>query len=158
MPGPPNLNTREGLVQRRRTMVARLWARGLSQREIEEALAKVQDLRNPQGKPYSIATVNRDIQVIRLEMQQQYAADYFAHASEMLAQYREVRREAWRNGDLDAVLKACAAECKLMGLDRPDRLEVTWRREAEEAGFDAGDVFEKLVQQAEQLLAEGGGG
>lgn len=154
MAGPPNLNRKTGVTETRRTVVARLWARGLSQREIEEGLKKA-GLVNFHGKPWSTTTVHRDVQAVKLEMQQQYAADYFAHASEMLAQYREVRREAWRSGDLDAVLKACAAECKLMGLDKPDRLELSWREEAQAQGVDASDVFEQLVRQAEELLSPG---
>ena len=126
--------------------------RGLTQREIETAMG--QKLLNPDtGKPWSIATVNRDIKEIRAGWRAEYAASYDQHISGMMAEIREVRREAWRREDFDLVLKCCDRECKLLGLDQPDKLIVDWRREATEAGVDAGNLFEKLVQQFADVQA-----
>lgn len=159
MPGPPVRNTNyQAAMDQRRTMVARLRLRGLTQREVVEALEKTK-LRNPGGKPWSLATVNRDIAAVRSGWRAEAREAYGKHVARMLAEYREVRREAWREGDHDLVLKTCQMECKLLGLDQPDRLVVDWRREAEEAGItDAGDIFEELVQQAANSLAGSAGG
>ena len=143
-------------MERRRTMVSGLLLRGLTQREIQSALSGKGGIRNGDGKPWSIGTVNRDVQAVKLAWQREYAADYHEHVARMLMEYREVRRQAWRDKDLGTVLKCCVLECKLLGLDRPDRLEIEWRKEAQDAGYDAAVVFEELVQQAAAVLDEAG--
>ena len=158
MPGPPQLNTNyQAVMDQRRTVVMRLRIRGLTQREIVEALAKT-EMRNPSGKPWGLTTVNRDIAAVRSDWRAEAREVYGEHVARMLAEYREVRREGWREKDFGLVLKACQMECKLLGLDKPDKLIVDCRREAEEAGItDAGDIFEELVQQAAVALAGGAG-
>lgn len=147
MAGPQQNTSQQAVVEQRRTLIARLRLRGLTQREIVTALGR-QGANNPQtGKAWSVATVNRDLQAVLEEWRQEYAATFDEHVAEMRAQIREVRREAWRTENHDLVLRCCAQEAKLMGLDKPDRLVVDWRREAQEAGIDAGDLFEKLVQE-----------
>lgn len=146
----------EGVMERRRTMVSGLLLRGLTQREIQTALAGKGGIRNGDNKPWSIATVNRDVQAVKLAWQREYASDYNTHVARMMAEYREIRRQAWRDKALDIVLKCCILECKLLGLDRPDRLEIEWRKEAQDAGYDAAAVFEDLVQQAAAVLDEAG--
>jgi len=143
-------------MEQRRSMVARLLLRGLTQREIQGALAGKDGIRNAEGRPWSIGTVNRDVQAVKLAWQREYAADYHEHVARMLMEYREVRRQGWRDKDLGIVLKCCVLECKLLGLDRPDRLEIEWRKEAQNAGYDAASVFEQLVQQAASVLDEAG--
>lgn len=146
--------SKQAAIDQRRIMVARLLLRGLTQREIETAMG--QKLLNPDtGKPWSIATVNRDIKEIRAEWRAEYAAVYDDHIAGMLAEIREVRREAWRIPDFDLVLKCCDRECKLLGLDQPDKLIVDWRREAAEVGLDVGNLFEKLVEQFAAVQAGG---
>ena len=148
-------NSHQSVADQRRTIVARLVLRGMTQREIVESLAR--QLTNGDGNPWSLATVNRDIKAIRKDWRKEARRDYDIHVAHMLAEYREVRRQAWVNKDYDLVLKVCDRECKLLGLDKPDLLVVSWRQEAEEAGLDAGDVFERLVATAAAALAEGQG-
>jgi hypothetical protein len=45
--------------------------------------------------------------------------------------------------------------CKIFGLDAPEKWEVDWRREAEEAGLDPSMVFERYVQAAAAAIAQG---
>lgn len=136
-------------------MVSRLLLRGLTQREIQDALSQDPKMLNGRGQPWSLATVNRDVKAVKLAWQRQYATDYQHHAARMLSEYREVRREAWRQGDLDLVMKCCQMECKLLGLDEPEKLAIVdWRREAEDAGYDAGAIFDELVAHAAASLAE----
>ena len=156
MPRQVMNTSHEGVMERRRTMVSGLLLRGLTQREIQTALAGKGGVLNGDNKPWSIATVNRDVQAVKLAWQREYASDYNTHVARMLAEYREVRRQAWRDKDLGTVLKCCVLECKLIGLDRPDRLEIEWRKEAQDAGYDASIVFEELVQQAAAVLDEAG--
>ena len=140
-------SSHQSVIDQRRTLVSRLRLRGASQREIVSMLQREGLVNHETGKPWSLATVNRDIDAIRKEWQREYAATYDEHISEMRSQIREVRREAWRQGDLELVLRCCAQEAKLLGLDKPDRLIVDWRREAMEAGIDAGNLFENLVRE-----------
>ena len=148
-------NSHQSVADQRRTIVARLVLRGMTQREIVESLAR--QLTNGDGNPWSLATVNRDIKAIRKDWRKEARRDYDIHVAHMLAEYREVRRQAWVNKDYDLVLKVCDRECKLLGLDKPDRLVLTWREEAEAAGVDASEVFEQLVREASVLLDGGDG-
>ena len=144
----PQTNTsHQAVIDQRRTLVSWLRLRGATQREIVAMLLKEGIVNQETGKAWSLATVNRDIDAVRKEWQREYAATYDEHVSEMRTQIREVRREAWRLKDLDLVLKCCTQEAKLLGLDKPDRLIVDWRREAMEAGIDAGNLFENLVRE-----------
>ena len=56
-------------MQQRKTMDARLLVRGLTQREIQSALAQPDGIRNGSGRPWSVATVNRDVRAIKLAWQ-----------------------------------------------------------------------------------------
>ena len=154
MHGPMN-GSHQSTVDQRRTLVARSVLRGMTQREIVESLAR--QVTNGDGNPWSLATVNRDIKAIRKDWRKEARRDYDVHVARMLAEYRELRREGWRTKDYDLVLKACDRECKLLGLDKPDLLVVSWRQEAEEAGLDAGHIFERLVAEAAAALAESPG-
>lgn len=142
-------NNGQAVIDERRTFVARFAVRGATQREIVKSLKK-QGFTNPKTeRPWAIGTVNRDLRAIRLEWRVRYARSYDEHVTYMLAEIRELRRQGWRDKNYKLILSCMDRECKLMGLDQPDRLVVDWREEAEQAGItDAGEIFEQLVQVA----------
>lgn len=69
------LNTsRDAIVARRRTEIARLRQQGLTQREIEAELPKLDPpCVQPDGKPFCVATINRDIAALREEWREKAA-------------------------------------------------------------------------------------
>lgn len=150
---PPKNTSQNSTVEERRTHVSRLRLRGYTQWEIVKALPKMGVL-NSKGEPWSIATINRDIKAVRQEWRNQYAKTFDEHVSNVLAEIKEVRREAWCTQDYELVLKCCDRECKLLGLDKPGKLIVDWREEAKAAGVNAGDIFESIVAEfAESITA-----
>ena len=48
-------------------------------------------------------------------------------------------------GSIDRYLRVMERRSKLLGLDAPDKLEVDWRREAEDAGIEPSEIFEEMV-------------
>jgi hypothetical protein len=53
-----------------------------------------------------------------------------------------------RYGAVDRCIRIMERRSRLLGLDSPLAISVDWRKEAEEAGLKASDVFEALVAQA----------
>ena len=133
-------------------IISRMVARGMSLGEVHDTLSKPenQEYWNPQTQePYTYSTVARDVQEIRAEWRKEYARVFDWHVARMLAEIRELRRQAWLNEDLYLVLKCCDRECKLLGLDKPGRLIVDWRTEALAAGVEDPDaLFEQLQGEA----------
>ena len=103
----------------RRRMVARLRLRGMSQREIQEALSRPQDeggLRNPRtGRPFSLGTVNADCQAAEAMWRAEMVAELQEHRSREVAELREARRAAWQGDDLGEVRLNISLEADLLG-------------------------------------------
>lgn len=140
------------IAEERRTHVARYRLQRLSVREIAERLA-VDGLRNPTtSQPWDHATVHRDCRALALEWRRDALADTARRTGEVLAELREVRRQAWAAGDLNVVLRALKQEAELLGLDAPTRVDFTAliRLDAERAGLDP----DEMVRVAEQVLRE----
>ncbi len=104
------------MIDLRRMRVASLVLRQLNQREIVEALGRV--MTNPEtGKPYSLGTINGDIRYLRSEWRQKAIRDSAEHRGRVWAELQEVKREAWAQKNLKAVLACLAQERALLGLD-----------------------------------------
>lgn len=113
------------IVAARRQKVAHLLLRGLKQREIERALA-TQKIYNPQTrKPWSLGTINADIQLMEEEWRQQAVQDLADRKSRVAAELEYLRRSAWADGDLELVRKLLKDERDMFGLDEP--IEVSLR-------------------------------
>lgn len=119
----------EAGIDRRRQRVAELVVRHRTQREICDTLA-AEGFANPEtGEPYSLGTVNADIKLLRAQWRRDSARDIQTHRSELLAELAAVKRAAWGDGDLQAVLRALKQQADILGLsqtvdDRPDSLFV----------------------------------
>lgn len=143
-------NSSQSIIENRRATVARLRLRGLTQREIVAALAQ-------QGQDFSLGTVNRDLQVIGEQWRQDARADIAELRARQFAELREVRRIAWKAGQLDTVLKSLAQEAKLLGSDAPTKVDVSWRDNLP-PGYDGDEVlrqFTELMQQAKESINDG---
>ena len=139
---------RMAIIDRRRLMVAQLLLRGLTQREIIDALAK-QGMVNPKRKtPWTPGTICHDVQAVRAEWLEQTAVTYNEYVASILAQIRAVRREAWREKNWDLVLRCLKQERDLVGLDKAKVVTIDWREEARASGIDDPDgIVEDLAAQ-----------
>lgn len=115
----PHSTAKADVTQMRRERITALLARGLTQREITMALGKPLSeggLLNPDtGKPYDLATVNRDIKAIRREWQARTAKSIDKHQARQLMELQELKRFAWANKDADLALRALEKEMRLLG-------------------------------------------
>ena len=99
--------------------------RGLTQREIVKALDHSGVINPKTGNPYNLSQINRDLKAIRAEWRAERLESIDEHIAVMLAEIREVRRRAWANQDLDTVLKCTKQERDLLGLDQPQKQQLT---------------------------------
>lgn len=110
----------------RRERVARLRLRGFTQRDIQRALSDPQrGMRDPKtGKPYSLMTINRDCKWIDKSWRENILALADEHNARILAEINEVKRTAWKDGDMQVVLRALKQEVDLFGLEAPKQTEI----------------------------------
>ena len=104
----------------RREAIAAMRARGLTQRQIRDSLLNM--------KPpieVSIATVNRDLKIIRAEWKQKATESIDEWIASELADLDELEKQAWREKRYDLILKIKDRRAKLLGLDKPMRTELT---------------------------------
>lgn len=104
------LNTADqDAIDHRRCAVARLRLRGLSQREIVTALA-ADGVVNPDTKePYSLGTVNADVQALTRQWKTEATKATAILKGSLLAELREVRRAGWAGAGDPAVTTALLA-------------------------------------------------
>lgn len=113
-------------AERRREAVARLRLRGLSVRSIATALASLDPpVLNREGKPWGKTTIQSDLDVLRERWREDSSRTIAEHHAEQLAQLREVQREAWRDRNLELVLKTHDRIARILGTDAPARVEAT---------------------------------
>ena len=149
--------SKHAVADKRREIVARGLLRGMTQLEIANYLAE-KGMVGKKGKPYSPATISRDVSVIRGEWRLAAARDYQDHIAAALAEIRELRRHAWKEMDTRLILKCWDREVKLLGLNAPEIMQIIdWRREAIEVGLDVGDLFDSMVRTATSLIEDRAG-
>ena len=138
-------NSETAQREERRQIIARLRLRGLTQREIVDAL-------HQQGRGVSIATVNRDLKVVHEQWRSHARQDIATHKARQLAELNELKRAAWQAKDYRLALSVLREEIALLGTDAP--VKILWQQELKEQGVRTGDLFEQLVQMAEQELVK----
>ena len=122
------LNTSQRAIrEQRREAVAALRLRRRTQREIVDALRQ-QGLVNPDsGEPWSLGTVNGDVQWLERSWRAAAAADIERLKGAQLAEIWEARRLAWELGDVNQVRQLIKLEMELLGTESPKRTEVSGR-------------------------------
>ena len=121
------LNTSNKMVVlRRREMVATLRCRGRTQREIQEILSKDARFHNPKTRtPWSLGTINADIQKLEADWRIQAFRTIDDHKSLVLAELEAVKKAAWDAKNFKAILTALKGKRDLLGLDAPKRSELS---------------------------------
>jgi hypothetical protein len=139
----PLNNSQEDIIAHRREAVARLRLRHLSQREICAKLAEEGIINIEENKPWSLGTINLDLKSLDAQWKRQAMNHVTAKKGLLLAEYYEVLRVAWQSDDLAIILRACKQIAELLGLDAPERTEIS--------GTDGGPVE---INDARVALAE----
>lgn len=106
----------QALIDLRRLRVASLVLRQVTQREIVELLPRYKIVNPETGQPYSLGTVNNDIQQLKAGWQAEAREKADSHLGRIWAEIQEVKREAWGQKDLRTVLTALGEEIDLLGL------------------------------------------
>ena len=153
---PKSRGNGNGIIEKRRRAISIILTERptISQREIMDILAEQFSLWNPQtDAPYSLGTINNDIQQIKAGWMERAYRAYGDWVAEQVATIERVKEKAFRDGRLDIVLRCVEQICKLLGLYEPTRFVIDWQQEAREAGLDPSDVFERYVQAAATALA-----
>ena len=113
-------------MEKRRQLVASLLVQSprITQREVHHRLAG--EVVNPAtGEPYSLGTINNDIQVLRDEWREKKNEDRDEWISRALGAYDEMEKAAWAKGDLSEVRYVWKARRTMLGLDAPQRQEIS---------------------------------
>jgi len=114
----PKISTK-ALKAARQQKVEQLNLRGLTQREIVRALEKQRIVNPVTGKPWSLATVNSDLQELEEKWQQAAMADLTAMKARVNAELQELKRAAWAEKDLKLVRDLLKDEVDLFNLAGP---------------------------------------
>ncbi len=109
----------------RREAVARLRLKGNTQREICIKLAE-EGIVNPEtDEPWTVGTICTDLKALE-KIWKQNAINHIAEKKgQMFAEYEEIKRVAWKEKDFNAILRACKQQCELLGLNAPEKQELS---------------------------------
>lgn len=120
------LNTsNDDLIQKRREKVARFRLQGLSIREIVLALASEKIVNPDTKKPFEVGTIHGDLEALKSEWAANAARDASEFISEQLAELDELKKSAWKDKRYDVVMKCMERRAKLLGLDKPTKIDAT---------------------------------
>ena len=138
---------RQAQLDKRREMVAALVLRGLTLREIVEALAKKAMVNPDTGVPYKLAAVHCDVVALRKQWKEAAVKDTEEYVARTLAELGEVKKSAWAKGRLDWVLDAHDREARLLKI--PNRTDVT---SDGRPLFDADSMRAELARRLDSLI------
>ena len=130
----------------RREAVASLRARRLTIRAIIENLKKL----NPPIQA-SHATIVRDLKAIREEWKDRASEKIGEWIASELADMDELEKQAWREKRYDLVLKIKDRRAKLLGLDKPNRVELAGK---DGGAIEVADARESIQRKLARIAAE----
>lgn len=130
------------------------------------------------GEPYSLGTINGDLKALSTQWKRESSRATETHKGRQVAELLEVRRCAWArkvfdlvgnehdSPDLDKVLKALKQEAELLGLNAPEKREVTGKDgkdlypDADLSQFTEGELqkMREIHEAAESRSDQGGAG
>lgn len=112
---------REIRMDQRRSIVASMLLRhpGVTQREICDKLEEQRFTNPDSGKPYSLGTINGDVQALQKEWREEAQAEIAEWKALQIEQINEVIRQAWKDKDLNSVLKSIKMQSDIIGTQQP---------------------------------------
>ncbi|MCA9874548.1 MAG: hypothetical protein KC441_12855 [Anaerolineales bacterium] len=114
----------KALKAARQQKIEQLSLRGLSQREIVKALEKQRIINVNTGKPWSLATINSDLQELEDQWRGAAIKDRLAKKARVNAEIQELKRAAWAERNHTLVAQLLVQERQLFGLDEPIELNL----------------------------------
>lgn len=146
--------SKQGVIDYRRRLVARLVLRGYGVREIYRELADGDSdyhYHNPKSdKPWALGTISQDVTAIEDEWRDAKEADIEEHKARQLAELREHRRLAWRLGELNEIRLGIGKEMELLGTKAPERSELTG---ADGGPIEIDDAREAIQRKLNRIRA-----
>lgn len=151
---------------RRRQIVQSLLVRrpGITQREIHAHLAGVDNNGDPRivnpntGKPFSLGTINGDVQTLREGWKALTAEANAEWRARFLVTCEEIEKAAWATGDLRMVRQVWKDRREALGLDEPDRWEVSGPGggpiEHQEVELDLSEYSDEELLELRRLLGK----
>ena len=127
MTGAGNTRKKQIRIAARRRIIQSLLLRNAhaTQRDIERYLGE-QNFVNPDtGRPYSLGTINSDIQAIEEEWQAAALQDIQERKARRNAELEELKKDAWSAKDRSTVLAIIREQNKMDGAYAPARTETT---------------------------------
>jgi hypothetical protein len=132
-------------IERRREAVGRYLVKGLTQREIVDALAK-EDIKNPAtGASYDRTTINKDIQALKRLWKTSSKASIEQHRARQLAELAALKKVGWEKDNPYLVLNALTHESRLTDTSAPIRINL-------DLVSSLWDALEKRGRDPEQVL------
>lgn len=109
----------QALKAARQHKVQQLVLRGMTQREIVTALEK-QRIINPQtGKPWSLGTINADLQELEAQWEKSALEERSRKKAKVNQELQELKRAAWGEKNYSLVAELLKQERQLFNLDEP---------------------------------------
>jgi len=116
----------QAVIDRRRAAVASMLARKMTERQIQDALAKEPNFWNPTTeKPWSLGTIHHDCRAVIEAWRESAQEEIGTRIARELAELDEVKRQGWKEKDLNAILRAIGMEMDLLGTKKPMLLAPT---------------------------------
>lgn len=134
------------MIAIRREAVAFLRARRKTQREIREALKNM----TPPIE-VSIGTVNRDLKLLRESWEKRANDKIGSWVASELADMDELEKQAWKEKRYDLVLKIKDRRAKLLGLDKPNRVELAGK---DGGAIEVADARASIQRKLARIAAE----
>ena len=151
-----NNNTKPEVIARRQDIVATLTARRYSQREI----ATIMQTPPPPGHdgryfflnpvdnlPWSLATVNADVQAIREQWRANAQKSFGDRQADLLAEIQEVRKRGWQKDEMGTVQRSIDQEAGIFGVTAPQQLELSGRAGGPVQFADVSKLSDDELQQ-----------
>jgi len=137
-------------LELRRSMVADLASRGLTLRQIVEALTQRGVINPNTNEAWTPATVSNDLKALRKEWRDEALADIGEHMGRQYQELQTTKRAAWAKGDLKSVLRAVELEMRLLGTAQPDKLVVSHLSE-DKAFAQMNTLLDKLESEVVEI-------
>lgn len=147
-------------IEQRRARVAQLRLRGLSSREICNALAKGTDdkgtgrIISPRtGLPYDHKVILSDLEALKLEWQASRGEATDKHIDRQFMEMQEIKRAGWAAKDPELARKVLRDEMDLLGTKKPQEINININiiyqiiELAEAQGMDASALFEGMLRR-----------
>ena len=155
--------TATALMEKRRSIVGALIARGLHASEIHEMISQPELIEgdaktlNPfyivrqNQKPFTLQTIYNDIEYLTLKSREQIAATIEHHRANQFSKLLEAQRQAWRDGNLASLARFIELEMKLLGTPMPDKVENRFDEEQLEMITRLTEARDTIQQRLKQL-------